>query len=287
MTKMSKEKLNKVQTKPPKRSQTHRIDTQAVRLVEGSLTPDWVKRNSEDRDYGIDLMLEVFDDEDPTGILVLLQIKGREESFGNKDVSLSVPVKTLLYARMFQTPFFLVHASLEDKKIYFVWLQKYINTRLTTDSPRWDKQDHVKVYFPRDNLFDDAGLSKIRELVTYVTHRDMGITFLSHLIWLRQHVEDFHAGGGRHELEQALFRVGEIKKLESFIATYQDNCEELNLDGLWQALDKAKTYGTFDYDDDGLVDQQLTHLHAIEMMFLSKDEGDAFAAENLETDLPY
>lgn len=256
-------------------------------MVESTLSADWIKRSVDDRDYGIDMMLEAFDGDDPTGVLVLLQVKGREDSFGREDVSMSVPVKTLLYARMFQTPFFLVHASLRDQKAYFVWLQKYINTRLTSDSPRWDRQDHVTIHFPPDNLLDEDGLSKIRDLVTYVAHRDMGVTFLSHLIWLRQHVENYYKGGGKHELEQALVRVNEIRKLEAFLASYEDSCEELDLDELWRALDKARAYGCFDFEDDKLVDDQLTSLHAVEMMFLSKDDGDAFVSENLDTDMPY
>jgi hypothetical protein len=284
---MRKSKNKQKVTKPPQRCNTHRIDTLAVRMVESTLPADWIKRSVEDRDYGIDMMLEAFDGDDPTGVLVLLQVKGREASFGREDVSMSVPVKTLLYAQMFQTPFFLVHASLGDQKAYFVWLQKYINTRLASDSPQWNRQDHVTIRFPSDNLLDRDGLSKIRDLVTYVVHRDMGVTFLSHLIWLRQHVENYHQGGGKHELEEALVRVNEIRKLEEFLASYEDSCEELDLDELWKALDKATAYGYFDYEDDELVDAQLAHLHAVEMMFLSKDDGDAFVSENLETNMPY
>jgi len=271
----------------PNRGKTHRIDTDAVRLVRTKLTSDWVERSVEDRDYGIDMMLEAFDEETPTGILVLLQVKGRQERFSSDEVSLSVPVKTLLYARMFQAPFFLLHASIEDKKVYFVWLQKYINTRLSFDSPRWNRQKKVTIYFPKDNVVDEDGLAKMRSLVKYVTHRDMGITFLGHLIWLQHHVENFHQVQDKRELEQALVRLKEIIKLESFLATYEDSCDELDLEELRLALEKTKAYGTFDDGHAELIDTQLTCLHAIEMMFLSKNEQDAFIAENLETDLPY
>lgn len=284
---MKKREDSQAFTMPPNRAETHRIDTEAVRLVRTQLTSDWVERSVEERDYGIDMMLEAFDEETPTGILVLLQIKGRKGSFGSDEVSLSVPVKTLLYARMFQTPFFLLHASIEDKKVHFVWLQKYINTRLSLDSPRWNRQEHVNIYFPKDNLVDEGGLEKIRSLVTYVAHRDMGITFLGHLIWLQHHIDNFHHGRDKHEMEQAICRLKEISKLESFLATYEDNSEELDLEELRRALEKTKAYGAFDHGHAELIDTQLTCLHAIEMMFLSKDEQDAFVAENLETDLPY
>jgi hypothetical protein len=63
-------------TQPPQRTDTHRIDTDAVRVVRTKLTADWMERSVEDRDYGIDMMLETFDGNNPTGILVLLQVKG-------------------------------------------------------------------------------------------------------------------------------------------------------------------------------------------------------------------
>lgn len=284
---MKKSKDSQAFTMPPNRGKTHRIDTEAVRLVRTQLTSDWIERSVEERDYGIDMMLEAFDEENPTGILILLQIKGRKGSFGSDEVSLSVPVKTLLYARMFQAPFFLLHASIEDKQVHFVWLQKYINTRLSLDSPRWDRQEHVNIYFPKDNIFDESGLFKIRSLVTYITHRDMGITFLGHLIWLQHHIDNFHQGQHKHEMEQAISRLKEIIKLKSFLATYEDNSDDLDLEELRLVLEKTKAYGTFDHGHIELIDTQLTCLHAIEMMFLSKDEQDAFVVENLDTDLPY
>lgn len=241
----------------------------------------------EDRDYGIDMMLEAFDGKSPTGILVLLQIKGHEGAFGSEEVSLSVPVKTLLYARMFQAPFFLLNVSIADSRVHFVWLQKYINTRLTAENPRWNRQDSVKIYFPHDNVLNEAGLAKIRSLVTYVVHRDMGISFLSHLIWLRQYVEEFHVGKGRPALEQAIHRLREIEKLGPFLATYEEFCPGLNLEKMRIALAKAKSYDEFDYGDDKFVDDQLSQLHAIEMMFLEKDEAEAFVAENTDCDFPY
>lgn len=287
MTMRTPKKDSRSATLLPKRIDTHQIDTQAVRVVRTKLTPDWVERSVEDRDYGIDMMLEAFDGESPTGILVLLQIKGHEGSFGSEEVSLSVPVKTLLYARMFQAPFFLLNVSIADSQVHFVWLQKYINTRLTLENPRWNRQDSVKIYFPHDNVLNKVGLAKIRSLVTYVAHRDMGISFLSHMIWLRQYVEEFHLGGGRPSLEQAIVRLREIEKLESFWATYEEFCPDLDIDRMRNALAKAKSYNAFDYGDDEFVDDQLSQLHAIEMMFLSKDEKDAFVAENTDSDFPY
>lgn len=83
MAKTKKPRSEAEITLPPRRTETHRIDTQAVRVVRSKLTPDWVERSVEDRDYGIDMMLEAFDGDQPTGILILLQIKGHAGRFGD------------------------------------------------------------------------------------------------------------------------------------------------------------------------------------------------------------
>jgi hypothetical protein len=282
--------VNKTQKRlqfPPQRIDTHRIDTDAVRVVRTLLTSDWIERSLEDRDYGIDMMLEAFDGKDPTGALVLFQIKGHEASFGTEPVTFSVPVRTLLYARMFQAPFFLVHVSNTDRKAHFVWLQKYIDTRLTADSPRWDKQEHVTIHFPDENVLATEGLKKIRSLARYAAHRDLGITFMRHLHWLWRHVEEFHRRKSQPEIEQALIRLKEISRLEPFLIEYKVFCSELDIEKLGNALKKAKTYGEFAFGDDDLVDAQLEELCDIQRLFLDKDESDASMINVLDSGFPY
>lgn len=273
-------------TSPPRRIDTHRIDTLAVRLVQSKLPADWIVRTQEDRDYGIDLMVEVFDGEHPTGVLILLQVKGHKASFGNP-VVMQVPVKTLLYARMFLAPFFLFNVSLADNVVHYVWLQKYINTKLANDSLRWERQTDVNIHFPKDNVLDTEGLSRIFSLTRYTAHRDLGFTFLGHLAWLYRHIEEFHQGGGKKAVGSALERLNEIKKLDVFIADYEEIVESLDLEKFARVLAKAKQYGIFDYGDDELVDKQILILFEIQSLFLSRDETDASVAEDLDVGLPY
>lgn len=281
-----KDSFVKELTSPPNRIEPHRIDTQAVRVVRTKLTPDWLERGVEDRDYGIDMMLEAFDGDRPTGILILFQIKGHAASF-KQEISMAVPVKTLLYARMFQTPFFLLTVSVADGRAHFVWLQKYINTRLILEDKRWERQEHVTVYFPRDNILDEDGLEKIRSLVTYTAHRDAGFSFLANLIWLKRYVDEFESDAGQPALEQALVHLKEIERLDEFLETYEEQVEGLDLELLRRTLEKAKSYGCYDYGDEEVVSGEMTKLSQIELMFLSKDEVDAFVSENSDEKQPY
>lgn len=276
-------------TPPPQRSEEHRIDSEAVKVVRNQLTPDWEERSVEGRDYGIDMMAEAFDGENPTGTLILFQIKGRQASFGSEGVSLSVPVKTLLYARMFQAPFFLVHVSVADKRAYFVWLQKYINTRLTHEHSRWIKQGHVTIHFPLDNQLNEDGLLKIRSLAKYVAHRDLGIAYLGYFVLLQDHFHYYQAGGGRAALAGLIAQVKNIQKIEPFLDTYEETCPDIyvDFDDMLRALRKAESYNSFDYGDEKRVEDYITNLQAVARMFLSQDESDAFISGNMLTDLPY
>lgn len=276
-------------TQPPQRTNQHRIDSEAVKIVRNQLTSDWEERSVDGRDYGIDMMAETFDGDNPTGTLILFQIKGRQASFGSEGVSLPVPVKTLLYARMFQAPFFLVHVSVTDKRAYFVWLQKYINTRLTHENSRWVKQSHVTIHFPLDNELNEDGLLKIQTLARYVAHRDLGIAYLGYLILLQDYWRDYHTGGGRAALAGVIAQVKEIKKIDLFLDTYEETCHDiyLDFDDMLRILKKAESYSCFDYGDEDRVESYITNLQVIARLFLSQDEMDAFVSDNMLTDLPY
>lgn len=276
-------------TKAPQRVSQHEIDTNALRFVQTKLTPDWVERSYRERDYGVDMMLEVFHGGEPTGTLALLQIKGRDAAFDDDNVALSVPVKTLLYVRAFATPVFLVHVSITSQRAYFVWLQKYINTRLTATNPRWTKQEEVTIHFPQDNTWDALGLSKVRQLATYVAHRDLGIQFLRHLTWLRHNIDDFLSTKDRSAVDQAISRVKEIEKLAPFLAVYEDSVPEVivDFDRMRKLLLKAAAYRDFGYEEDEAVLKDVQNLDSVALMFLSNDEDDGYLSSVTATDTPY
>ena len=90
-----------------RRTETHITDTLAVRLIISTLPPNWLVRGLEERDYGVDLSIELFDGENPTGCFSLIQVKGKRKGFKSKPVKLSkFPTKTLEYATLFPEPFF-------------------------------------------------------------------------------------------------------------------------------------------------------------------------------------
>jgi hypothetical protein len=135
---------------PPQRGPTHRVDTQAFRMLLSHLDIDWVVRSMEERDYGIDLQIEIFDGANPTGTLVFGQLKGTGGPFADEP-SFQFPVKTLLYAEMFSAPFFLFRTSIHDGQTRFIWLQKFIETKVPELHPKWRTQGSIVVSMPEGN----------------------------------------------------------------------------------------------------------------------------------------
>lgn len=125
----------------PQRSLSHRIDSLAMRFIRTQLPTHWIDRDLSERDYGIDLAIEIFnkevkstESESSTGLLSLIQVKGTAkplEGQGEYYKFSKFPVKTLNYAQQFKIPFFLIVVfvdinSLQKSSTYFLWLQDYV-----------------------------------------------------------------------------------------------------------------------------------------------------------------
>lgn len=179
-----------------RRTETHIIDTLAVRQIISTLPSNWLVRILEERDYGIDLSIELYDGENPTGCFSLIQIKGTRKSFINEVISMSgFPTRTLKYATLFPEPFFIFHTSIEDKKTYYVWAQKYIEIRLLKDTPQWIDQESNTIKFPIENLLgSEDGNAKIETIMRRLSANKSGLEFLADFEWLKMHWEHYKLG---------------------------------------------------------------------------------------------
>lgn len=134
----------------PQRTNSHRIDTLAMKKVSLQLGADLLIRSIEERDYGVDALVEYFEGDD-IGQLLFLQIKGTEnpitESSKGGYVALSdFPKRTMLYAEQFIQPFIVVYTSVEKQQAdnspsYWIWLQDYIERTADIKQPNWRSND--------------------------------------------------------------------------------------------------------------------------------------------------
>ena len=269
------------------RSQTHVIDTLSIRAVISALPENWLVRGLEERDYGIDLSIELYDGEKPTGCFSLIQVKGTRNSFDGNVKLGDFPTKTLEYAQLFPESFFIFHTSVTDKKTYFVWAQKYIEIRLSIDSKNWFEQDSNTIYFPDDNVLGtEEGNNKIERIMRLLSARKNGLEFLADYEWLRIHWENYKVG--EHGVLYACIEtVKNLRKHKLFYSVYLHEFMEIDFTELLSDLEVFKVYPIsqdgYESNEEAMriasVDRQILNLDGLKMTFLGQSEMDAFEEE--------
>ena len=157
-------------TNGPIRTEQHEIDSSAIRFVRSSIPTYWIDRDLGERDYGIDLALEIFSKEPntqagqrtSTGLLSLLQIKGTRQDLNINNGFLDFPgfpVKTLLYASQFKIPFFFIVVCMNEEKTnaYYLWLQDFIKNQGNGSlNKNWRFQETTTLHIPLSNDFANS-----------------------------------------------------------------------------------------------------------------------------------
>jgi len=162
----------------PKRGLTHEIDSETCKIVDRSFEKSWEIRELTGHDFGIDKIVEYFDDGVSTGNMLLLQIKGTKDIIDEEKPHFQMPVKTLLYSELFTTPFILIYGSLENQVCYYLWLQEYIKVILNYDKPNWKKQETVNVHFPKTNKLSQPNAQQhLLYIAQLPTQKDNWIDF--------------------------------------------------------------------------------------------------------------
>ena len=146
------------------RSREHIIETESRRIVAAALPAErFVERDQTERDYGIDMSLEHFHEGEPSGRLLLLQVKGTDGDIPTnvgENIPYDIAVKNLLRCERFATPILLVWVPVQDerRRAWFLWIQSYVRIVLNHDNPDWRTQKYVRLHIPKDNLLGDPAV---------------------------------------------------------------------------------------------------------------------------------
>ena len=263
---------------PPQRSPTHQIDTVAFRRLLSHLQPDWLVRSMEERDYGIDLQLELFDGCNPTGVMAFGQLKGTEKSF-EIEPDFQFPVRTFLYAELFNAPFFLFRTSIADNKTRFIWLQKFIDTELTSKKPAWRTKGKILVSMPEENDLS-ANPERFIKLARNQLREQQALKFLRIESVLALHAPSVMIG----QYQVATCCSKEAKKMEElrdFIIDEDMEGEEKfkKLQKLFIYFDEIAIKNKIDAKGKKYIDACLDIMNTIKLTYLAEPEIQAFVTE--------
>ena len=107
----------------PKRNITHVIEKQALEILNQQLPKEWIIREMTERDYGIDLYIEIIrPDKKITGELIAIQVKGKEKiEFSDDDTFTFYTIKesTLNYWLNLPVPVFFVVVCIQTRQSYW------------------------------------------------------------------------------------------------------------------------------------------------------------------------
>ncbi len=105
----------------------HKIEEKAINLIRSNVALfDALYREVSHRDYGIDAVIELFDHDEITGRLILLQVKGSESRYtiGTRSgvVSCQVSQGTLKYLNQNNIPVVLVAVDIANQCFFYTCL---------------------------------------------------------------------------------------------------------------------------------------------------------------------
>lgn len=143
------------------RTSSHVIETNSINMIKNKIDAfyqngDALARNWTERDYGIDLVIELFDNGIPTGKLAFLQVKGTQKTIEklkrSDEVSCpNISMSSLDYAKQNRIPFILIYASIAAPEcFYYIDLQSIIGT-LTQKDDSEKPQKSTTVRIPYKN----------------------------------------------------------------------------------------------------------------------------------------
>jgi Domain of unknown function (DUF4365) len=138
-------------TKLPKRTKSQKIGASAADLL-SSVFAEFcnVIPVPQERDFGIDFICEIMQEEHPTGKLFNIQCKGKEEAKVESN-SITVPIKvaTLNYWLLQPNPIFLIVVDCQNGFFYWSFPQDFLSSL----NKNWQEQQRVSIPVPIQNRF--------------------------------------------------------------------------------------------------------------------------------------
>jgi hypothetical protein len=114
-------------------------------------------REVNERDYGMDAIIELFDDGNPTGKLAIVQIKGTEKTIEpqkkKQDIACKITSANAYYALQDNIPVILLYVSIRKPEICY-----YATLQTVTEFARKkiDRQKTITVHIPQEQYFQES-----------------------------------------------------------------------------------------------------------------------------------
>lgn len=146
--------------KLPQRPRSHVLETESMQFVQKSFPKEWIIEKGQS-DYGVDLIIEIVEDDSVTGAHFLIQLKSTDNLVINKKgfVSHSCNTKTLQYFLERTEPVIYLVYDAKKQIGYWIWIKDYLMNQPSSD---WKIQDNFVIKIPRDNFLNKEAIENIK-----------------------------------------------------------------------------------------------------------------------------
>ena len=154
------------------RIESHKIEEKTINIIENKIMNyegryTMMYRKILGRDYGVDGLVELFENDNPTGMIAYVQVKGTKREIEplkrTKEIAVNnVSESCLKYASQDNIPLLLFYVSIQKgSPIYFVLLQEILSKN---KSMLIDNKDKYRIKIPLENIIYED-LSSIVDII--------------------------------------------------------------------------------------------------------------------------
>ncbi len=170
-----------------KRPEQHITETKSQRIFERIVPVEWVCREIKP-DYGVDYLVEIFENNKSTGKTFFVQLKGSTQEIKNETFEKQITTDNLKYYNSLALPVIIICVSVTTEKIWGIWANKLIEL-----NPLKDNQKTVSLSLGKDYQLDAYKFKIITSQtdllnklgISTVTDSDLTHTFNNHILrWI-------------------------------------------------------------------------------------------------------
>lgn len=147
---------------PPKRVRSHALADDGVWWTYGCFPREWVVREQKP-DYGIDLEVEVFDeDEYATGMVLGVQVKTIDQPFPSRGTyAYRAEVGWVKGWLSRPYPVVLVCFFATDQRALWLWVKDFVHLTLDPAQPNWRDQAWITLHIPCSREFGRGSMGEV------------------------------------------------------------------------------------------------------------------------------
>lgn len=145
----------------PRRPESHQLEELSRRFFVQSLPKNWAADRPQN-DYGVDVRVDLFDDDRATGLELLVQLKSSADSDGADSETIRLRTTTFNYLKDKLQVVMLVKFVQSENEAYWVLLRDVA-------SPSDANQETMAVHLPKGNRLSSIPWQEVRAHIKRVT----------------------------------------------------------------------------------------------------------------------